>query len=273
MGSRGVSWLACVMCVHLLASYTLAGDLWVDSSQGSDGDGSFGNPYKRITIAMVNATSGDTIKVIKEVGSSVSHLSCWDIDRNEVYENLGAGIEGDWGEVNGAGSGYLNFDTDSNLFVKNGIGIHLHSGEQANGSAAFVNDTVAGNSSYGLQLDDLGGGSLRAIVNSIMYFNNPTGSYVQQGGNDDLDLVIIENNNWQLLDPLGDNIDEDPLFVNMAGRDYHLDEDSPCIDAGDDTPRGGVDVGEYDFDSDDRQQDVHPNDALVDIGADEFTPE
>ena len=35
----------------------------------------------------------------RDVDSSSAHLSCWDVDRNEAYENLGAGIEGDWGEV------------------------------------------------------------------------------------------------------------------------------------------------------------------------------
>ena len=31
----------------------------------------------------------------------------------------------------------------------------------------------------------------------------------------------------------GDNLEEDPLFVDAGAGDLHLDPDSPCIDTGD----------------------------------------
>ncbi len=37
------------------------------------------------------------------------------------------------------------------------------------------------------------------------------------------------------------NIDDDPLFVNAGGRDFHLQDVSPCIGTGE----GGVDMGAY----------------------------
>lgn len=53
---------------------------------------------------------------------------------------------------------------------------------------------------------------------------------------------------------LSNNISENPKFVNELGHDYHLQEGSPCIDAGDPTsiftkepdPNGGrIDIGRY----------------------------
>jgi len=58
------------------------------------------------------------------------------------------------------------------------------------------------------------------------------------------------------------NIDQDPLFV--AEGDYHLSQDSPCIDAG--VPLD--DTAEFDIDGDPRVVGNAP-----DMGADEFVPE
>lgn len=55
----------------------------------------------------------------------------------------------------------------------------------------------------------------------------------------------------------------DPLFVNPAGWDYHLQTGSPCIDAGD--PAGVPPAPPTDIDGDPR-----PMGARVDIGADEY---
>ena len=49
-----------------------------------------------------------------------------------------------------------------------------------------------------------------------------------QGGEDDID----DNDNCEITWGEG-NIDEDPEFVDFRDGDYHLQEDSPCIDAGD----------------------------------------
>ncbi|MHC4911989.1 MAG: choice-of-anchor Q domain-containing protein [Planctomycetota bacterium] len=59
------------------------------------------------------------------------------------------------------------------------------------------------------------------------------------------------------------NIDADPLFVNAAGGDYHLLEESPCIDAGDPAFVTGPD--ETDIDGEPRI-----SGAKIDMGADEL---
>jgi hypothetical protein len=64
--------------------------------------------------------------------------------------------------------------------------------------------------------------------------------------------------NWGL-----GNIDVDPLFVDAVGGDYHLLEESPCIDAGD--PDFVAVPGETDIDGEPRI-----SGAEIDLGADEL---
>jgi len=81
--------------------------------------------------------------------------------------------------------------------------------------------------------------------------NSITISYSDiQGG----EAGIVTNNNgivnWQ-----DGNIDEDPLFVDPLSGDYHLTENSPCIDAGDpvfplDPDNTICDMGAYYFHQD-----------------------
>ncbi|MCK4664802.1 MAG: right-handed parallel beta-helix repeat-containing protein [Bacteroidales bacterium] len=63
------------------------------------------------------------------------------------------------------------------------------------------------------------------------YSNSITISYSDiQGG----EAGIVTNNNGT-VNWLEGNIDADPLFVDPCNGDYHLTENSPCIDAGDPT--------------------------------------
>jgi len=65
--------------------------------------------------------------------------------------------------------------------------------------------------------------------------------------------------------PGNGNIYADPLFIDPDNHDYHLSEDSPCIDAGPNTPQGGL--PETDIDGEQRVML-----GRVDMGADEFNP-
>jgi parallel beta-helix repeat protein/predicted outer membrane repeat protein len=67
--------------------------------------------------------------------------------------------------------------------------------------------------------------------------------------------------------PFDSCINSDPLFVDAAGRDYHLQAGSPCIDAGDNSlvPAGIT----TDLDGNPR---IYPEGGTVDIGAYEYQP-
>ncbi len=63
------------------------------------------------------------------------------------------------------------------------------------------------------------------------------------------------------------NISDDPLFVDSGSGDYHLQNGSPCIDAGVDPVPDYIGAGYTDFDFD---GDARPYGAAWDIGADEW---
>jgi predicted outer membrane repeat protein len=118
-----------------------------------------------------------------------------------------------------------------------------------NSNPALTNVTIANNSAIGPGgSSEKGGGiccrggSNPSIVNCILWNDIPQEIYFQsasypnsitisysdiQGGETE---IAINNNgtvNW-----LEGNIDNDPLFVDAINSDYHLSENSPCIDAG-----------------------------------------
>ena len=140
-----------------------------------------------------------------------------------------------------------------------GGGIFCYSASNPN----LENVTVTGNSA-----SVMGGGIFcdeanPVLINSILWNNSPeeiyffyegysssiTISYSDiQGG----EAGIVTNNNGT-VNWLEGNIDEDPLFEDPFNGNYHLTENSPCIDAGDPTspldPDGTIsDMGAFYFD-------------------------
>jgi hypothetical protein len=95
------------------------------------------------------------------------------------------------------------------------------------------------------------------ITNCILWGNGP-----QEIFNDDSNPVITYSDVQGGWDGEG-NIDEDPCFVYPNNSDYHLFEDSPCIDAGD--PNYIPEPSETDLDGHSRIIG-----ARVDMGAYEF---
>ncbi len=85
------------------------------------------------------------------------------------------------------------------------------------------------------------------ILNSIFWNNNPQEIYLSGGS------ITITYSNIQGGWAGTGNINEDPLFIDPFNYNFHLLEDSPCIDAGDPNsppdPDGTVaDMGAYYFD-------------------------
>lgn len=109
----------------------------------------------------------------------------------------------------------------------------------------MTNLTIAGSGTYGLyKHDSLTSSS--SLYNTILY-NNGTNYNILPGDT-------------------GNNLmGTDPEFMNSSGGNYHLRPDSPAINAGTNSPTGGL--GSLDLDSKDRIAKL-----TVDIGAYEFYP-
>jgi predicted outer membrane repeat protein len=116
-----------------------------------------------------------------------------------------------------------------------GRGIYCHSS-----SLKLVNVTVTGNARGGIFIY----GSSVTVVNSIIWSDDIQGLYVEGYGDLEPSTITIAYSNIQggfngiyqdlsgEVNWLDGNIDADPMFVNTVSRDYHLQEGSPCINAG-----------------------------------------
>jgi hypothetical protein len=121
--------------------------------------------------------------------------------------------------------------------------------------STLYNCTVAGNRAYFSQ----GGGTYHCtLYNSAVYYNTSFTSYPNYAGG-------LLNNCCATPLPSsgGGNFANDPLFVNQTSGDFHLQTNSPCINAGNNTyafgagdldgsPRivgGTIDIGAYEFQS------------------------
>ena len=139
----------------------------------------------------------------------------------------------------------------------NGGGIH----NVFDSNLTLTNCTFVGNSAR-----HAGGGisinsSSSTLTNCILWGNEaPDGPQI---------YFRYSSNVWVSFSDVQDgwagegNIKADPCFVNPVDGDYHLLEDSPCINAGD--PEHPVDANETDIDGQPRIIG-----GLVDMGADEF---
>ncbi|HUW20926.1 MAG TPA: right-handed parallel beta-helix repeat-containing protein [Sedimentisphaerales bacterium] len=194
----------------------------------------------------------------------------------------------------------------------NGGGIYIWDVRDVGANPTITNNIINGNeATYGAGIGVYGANA--TIANNLICYNSVTDSSQWPGDSSGIESdggahVIITNNIlWGNLPPQIDdvdgtatlsvtysnvedgwpgegNIDEDPLFVDAANGDYHLQVDSPCINAGDPgfvpqpgetdfegNPRallGRVDMGPYEFDGNLRPvADAGPDQAITDIPA------
>ncbi|HPR16812.1 MAG TPA: T9SS type A sorting domain-containing protein [Candidatus Cloacimonadota bacterium] len=144
----------------------------------------------------------------------------------------GAGIACEcWSDIS-----LTNVTIANNVAAENGGGVYIYGG--ANNFLQSVNSIFWNNLPEEIHFD-IAGSNNSAVT--ISY------SDVEEG-----EAGIITNG-YGIVNWLDGNIDDDPLFEDSASGNYHLDELSPCIDAGDPAspldPDGTMaDMGAFYFD-------------------------
>ena len=110
------------------------------------------------------------------------------------------------------------------------------------------------------------------VTNSVLWGNTPDEIYVDPY--EPSTPPVITYSDIDLKDssaspyPGTGNINTSPLFVDATNGDFHLQSNSPCIDAGDNSTSN---IPTTDFEGDDRIIDGEGNGtATVDMGADEY---
>jgi len=137
-------------------------------------------------------------------------------------------------------------------------------------SLVLANSTIVGNEAqFGGGLYS-GGYTSTIIVNSILWDNSaPEGHEIYVGlGSVDVSYSDVNGGQLEVVDDNGNltwgtgNIDANPQFIHAVSRDIHIQHDSPCRDAGNNS---AVHVPEFDFEGDPRVAG-----GAVDMGADEY---
>ncbi len=166
-----------------------------------------------------------------------------DNERYGIYCTLGVPvIKNNWILENGNGDDY---------------GVYLNS---LSAGGVLRNNTIVNNNGWGLRF--YGTGSRPPIINSIIWGNTSAQLYLSTYN---ITYSCIQGS--PVYTGIG-NINTDPCFVAAESNDYHIKENSLCIDKGNSSV---VQTNETDIDGKNRLLDGDGNDTvIVDIGADEY---
>ena len=220
-----------------LAGFTITGGYNTENGGGVQGSGSYASISKCIITGNTTENTGGGVQYFN------GDISNCKIIGNSSGMN-GGGLAGCQGRIE-------NCVVSNNTATTVGGGMNNCDGE-------IVNCTIANNSGGN-------GGGLRicdgTITNCIIWGNSSPEIYVSSGPT--YSCFVGGGGNG--------NIDADPMFVNGALGDYHLQPNSLCIDAGTNSPPGGL--PSEDFDGNSRPQDGdHDGVITADMGTYEIVP-
>ena len=285
----------CILSTPSIAvvSENLIANNTANTSNAGDGGGLAVRGGNGITISK-NAFRGNIAG--STPNSDGGGLSLYDIPAvvsgNLIQNNLaastgtgfGGGFYSQFGEVtlstnivtdNAAEFGAITFEQNQNVTLFNNIiarnpagGVFIRGNASNPFDGSLVNNTIAQNGKEGVYAGWFNSGYSRLTLTNTIIVSNSIGIFAHPdlnpnvvtathtlffGNGDDTGGSIITSNEAIT--------DSDPLFVDTAGRDYHLRANSPAIDTGVNVPWLTTDI-----DGDVRPW---PVGGYYDIGADE----
>ena len=173
---------------------------------------------------------------------------------NVTIENNRA-FGGSWNYGGGLHLAYCSAELNNVVVANNsiwgddnnhGAGIYCYSSSPNINNTTIVNNNVENGASYTTGGLYGGSDSQPSLTNCIVWNNTPVEIYCNNN-------PIINYSDIQFGWAGNGNISADPLFIDLQNGDYHLSQNSPCIDAGDPNspfdPDGTiVDMGAFYFD-------------------------
>jgi hypothetical protein len=207
-------------------------------------NGQFGVTVKGTASIANNTITGNLYGVDVTTGTAPAAT----ITGNTITGN-GFGVMVEWGTATLA----------NNVIAGNDTGVWVQ-----NSTAVLTNNTIAGNGGTGVIASPY---SVVTLFNNLVASNGNHGIYRYSGTLSTFSHNDVYGNTpgdyYGYTPPTGQgNLSLDPLFVNRANMNFHVQTTSPCIDAGDDA---AVTLGETDLDGMPRINGPH-----VDIGAYEY---
>lgn len=171
------------------------------------------------------------------VNASISKFTITRAKRNGVRCRNGAKPEITNNAITGNNSSGIACFSSSPTITNNTITGNL----EGNGiycwksSPDITNNTITGNDYPGIYCEN----SSPDITNNIIVSNNTSGIYADGPSSP----VISHNDVWDNSPDYDgcsagpDDISDDPLFIDSSNSDFHLQNGSPCIDKGTNTPQ------------------------------------
>lgn len=231
----------------------------VDNTADDRGGGAYvaaGGQWTSVDVLTNQAQNGGGVHID---GAEVTMLAIW-LGANQATNGGGLRIDGGSLEVDrilvsdnvvSAGGGGLLLE-NATVIVRNGLlvrntasadGGAIYAGE---GDVALAHLTMSGNDSTGNAAIHCPGPTV-TMRNSIVWDND--------GGQAVASECDVQYSNYSGGSSAQNNLSGDPLFVDPAASDWHLEPGSPCRDQGD--PALGVAV----------DLDNNPRDGMPDMGA------